>query len=144
MFSYFYNNSDNQDDDDVHQKISNLTTVINYLQTEINSLKERVILLENQQETREKETFPLLKSIFSNLTNKQLLELVPKMDNESRKNTKKELVNALLITLKRKIPSRDFNELFDDRFKFTVEVLELLQDNKDEAMEEWNLLTSED
>jgi hypothetical protein len=143
MFSYFYTNSDNQVDD-VQQKISNLTTALNYLQAEINSLKERVVLLESQQETREQETFPLLKSIFSNLTNKQLMELVPKMDNESRKNTKKELVNALLVTLKRKITSKDFEELFNDRFKFTVEVLELLEDNREEAMEEWNLLTCED
>jgi len=135
MFSFFQTNSTPIEEN--HLEIETLKGVINHLENEIKQLKQRIIHLEVNQEDDKK--YPLLKSIFYNMTNKQLLTMVPKMD-KAGKQTKKDLVNSLLTTLKRKIPSKDFMEIYQDKFHLPVKVIDLLTENQEEVLEEWNIL----
>lgn len=108
------------------KKIKNLSKIIDKLETTINS------------KLTVDEKYPILyEGFISNLTTKQLEQIVPKSDRIGK--SKQHLVNSLFRTLKRKTEEldNDFNEIFTDRFKFPISLIEYLELYNEQARQEW-------
>lgn len=109
----------------------------------IKNLFDRIEILEQQYSSliSLQEKYPFFYNGFTDfLTIKQLEYLVPKIDRIGK--SKRELVESLFTTIKRKTADYNYNieEIFTDRFKFTVELINYLTMYNDEIKEEWKQL----
>lgn len=140
-------------EDDVNVLKSQFNELVGYVRNhrkELNDIKKEMKFLKEQNQklisylnsTSEgnlhKVLYPTLySSFFHNLTVSQLEGLVPKQDRVG--TSKDELVVSLFNTLHRKTKEQkhNFDEIYTDRFKFTVATLDSIDKNKTTCQKEW-------
>jgi hypothetical protein len=124
-----------------------VSTILKEKEDKIKELTDRIQILEQQHfaSLSCNEKYQVFYQGFNDfLTTKQLEYLVPKMDRIG--SSKQELINSLFTTMKRKTAEYDYDidEIFSDRFKFTADLIEYLEVNRNDIVKEWGQIIKDD
>lgn len=119
---------------------------IEQLQENVKQLEKKLYNLQTKFNTSKSvyEKYPTFYNGFKTfLTSKQLEYIVPVMDRIG--STKEQLIISLFTTLKRKTAEDDYclDEIFSDRFKFTISLIEYFESNRNKISEEWKQIITD-